>query len=81
MFGTIYHCRLEMVHVLNNTQHIDMNTISTDNPRKDWVYLKLTELSEAVMMDSFNFTRDDQDSIDVKIQELKRFLDEKYAGN
>ena len=81
MFGTIYHCRLEMVNVLNNTQHIDMNTISTDNPRKDWVYLKLTELSEAVMMDSFNFTRDDQDSIDVKIQELKRFLDEKYAGN
>ena len=71
MFGTIYHCRLEMVNVLNNTQHIDMNTISTGNPRKDWVYLKLGELSEAVMMDSFNLTRDEQDGIDVKIQELK----------
>ena len=48
-----------------------MNTISTGNPRKDWVYLKLGELSEAVMMDSFNLTRDEQDGIDVKIQELK----------
>ena len=48
-----------------------MNTISTGNPRKDWVYLKLTELSEAVTIDSFNLTRDEQDDIDVKIQELK----------
>ena len=71
MFGTIYHCCAEMVNILNNTQHIHMNTISTGNPRKDWVYLKLTELSEAVMMDSFNLTRDEQDGIDVKIQELK----------
>lgn len=70
-----------MVNILNNTQHIDMNTISTCNPRKDWVYLKLTELSETVMMDSFNLTRDEQDDIDVKIQELKRFLDEKYSRN
>ena len=70
-----------MVNVLNNTQHIDMNTISTGNPRKDWVYLKLGELSEAVMMDSFNLTNGDQDGIDVKIQELKRFIDEKYSGN
>ena len=81
MFGTIYHCCAEMVNILNNTKHIHMNTISTGNPRKDWVYRKLEELQEAIEMDSFNFTRDDQDSIDVKIQELKRFLDEKYAGN
>ena len=71
-----------MVNVLlNNTKHTYMNTISTGYPRKDWVYRKLEELQEAIEMDSFNFTRDDQDSIDVKIQELKRFLDEKYAGN
>lgn len=69
-----------MVNVLNNTQHIHMNTISTGNPRKDWVYLKLGELSEAVEMDSFNLTQNEQDSIDIEIQELKRFIDEKYSG-
>lgn len=57
-----------------------MNIISTDNPRKDWVYLKLGELSEAVKMDSFNLTRDEQDGIDIKIQELRQFLDENYSG-
>jgi hypothetical protein len=31
-------------------------------------------------MDSFNLTRDEQDGIDIKIQELKSFLDGKYAG-
>ena len=48
-----------------------MNTISTGNPRKDWVYCKLEELREAVQMDSFNLTRDEQDGIDIRIQELK----------
>ena len=71
-----------MVNVLlNNTKHTYMNTISTGNPRKDWVYRKMEEQQETIEKDSFNFTRDDQDSIDVKIQELNRFLDEKYAGN
>ena len=60
-----------MVNILNNTKHIHMNTISTGNPRKDWVYRKFEELQEAIDMDSFNLTRGDQDSIDVKIQELK----------
>ena len=69
-----------MVNVLNNAQHIHMNTISTGNPRKDWVYLKLGELSEAVEMDSFNLTQNEQDSIDIKIQELKQFIDDKYSG-
>ncbi len=69
-----------MVNVLNNTKQRNMGTLSTVNPRKDWVFLKLGELSEAVKMDSFNLTRDEQDIIDIKIQELRQFLDQKYAG-
>ena len=57
-----------------------MNTISTGNPRKDWVFYTLGEFSEAVKMDSFNLTRDEQDIIDNKIRELKQILDEKYSG-
>ena len=69
-----------MVNVLNNAKQRNMGTFSTGNPRKDWVYSKLEELREAVQMDSFNLTRDDQDGIDIKIQELKSFLDGKYAS-
>ena len=71
MFGTIYHYCAEKVNILNNTKHMNMGTFSSGNPRKDWVYRKLEELREAVQMDSFNLTRDEQDGIDIRIQELK----------
>ena len=80
LFGTIYHQCAEMVNVVNNAKQRNMGTLSTVNPRKDWVYCKLEELREAVQMDSFNLTRDEQDIIDIKIQELRQFLDQKYAG-
>lgn len=56
-----------------------MNTISTGNPRKDWVYDKLEELRSAIQMDTFNLTRDKLDFLEMKLDEFKKLLDEKYG--
>lgn len=49
------------------------------NPPKENVYRKLEELRDALKWDTFNLTRDQQDGIENRLAELKKFLDQEYG--
>ena len=49
-----------------------------NNARQEDVYRKLKDLVQSIRMDSYNLTRDDQDYLELKLDEFKRILDEKY---
>ena len=48
------------------------------NARQDDVYRQLQSLVQSIRMDSYNLTRDEQDFLELKLDEFKRILDEKY---
>ena len=48
------------------------------NPRKEEVYRQLKNLVQSIRMDNFSLTRDEQDFLEMKLDEFKRVLDEKY---
>lgn len=50
------------------------------NPRKEEVYRQLKNLVQSIRMDNFSLTRDEQDFLEVKLDEFKRILDEKYGN-
>jgi hypothetical protein len=48
------------------------------NARQDDVYRQLKNLVQSIRMDSYNLTRDEQDFLELKLDEFKKLLDEKY---
>lgn len=56
------------------------NTTVPGHPRKNYVYQKLEELRDAIKWDSFDLNRDEQDAIEIRLDEFKReVLDKFYA--
>ena len=49
-----------------------------NNARQEDVYRQLQSLVQSIRMDSYNLTRDEQDFLELKLDEFKRILDEKY---
>ena len=49
-----------------------------NNARQDYVYRQLQSLVQSIRMDSYNLTRDEQDFLELKLDEFKKILDEKY---
>ena len=56
-----------------------MITTIAENPPKENVYRKLEELRDALKWDTFNLTRDQQDGLENRLVELKKFLDQEYG--
>lgn len=48
------------------------------NARQEDVYRQLQSLVQSIRMDSYNLTRDEQDFLELKLDEFKCILDEKY---
>ncbi len=55
------------------------NMATTTNLPKENVYRKLEELKDALKWDTFNLTRDQQDGIEIRLVEFKKFLDQEYG--
>lgn len=50
-----------------------------NNARQEDVYRQLKNLVQSIRMDSYNLTRDEQDFLELKLDEFKKLLDEKYG--
>ena len=52
-----------------------------NNSALEWVYKKLEDLRYAINWDTFNLTRSQQSRLEMKVNELKKMLDEEYCQN
>lgn len=48
------------------------------NARQDDVYRQFDTLVQSIRLDTYNLTRDEQDFLELKLDEFKKLLDEKY---
>lgn len=48
-------------------------------PNLDYINRLLDDLKRDIKRDTFNLARDDQDVIELKIDKLKKFIEERYA--
>jgi chaperonin cofactor prefoldin len=46
---------------------------------KDNVFRRLDELRRAISQDRFDLSRNDQESIEFRLEELKQYIQSKYA--
>ena len=61
----------------NHTQHkTTMNTSS-----QEYVYRKFDELKTAIRWDTFNLTRSQQETLENKLAELRKQMEEYYVAN
>ena len=69
-----------MVNMYNHT-HIQHRHNMNNSSAKEYVYRKFDEMKQAIRWDTFNLTRGQQDTIESRLVEVKKALDEVYGTN